>query len=271
MPPFLLYHPLDPTGAACNAGQYAFLATPGDLDTVLQNLDDLAGLMGELRVHPAEASGTDHSGFYDTIAVGDRVDFQIETAVEAVCTYRLTITAVPPVAPGTPRVFGFTSGPGGPACDLPIERTPELTGWSGDRIDYGLFRWHPGAGAPAPFPWIQCSPPGWPTGAETPWPSGRMEFDFPLGVTLMERTERAPDAPDDLGPDTPVEVLRAWERTTLCDPATGSFITFEDAAGAEVERVVHPPAGDPTAGAALHALFDQIAASVRIVEDVWLE
>ena len=201
--------------------------------------------------------------------MGDRVDFQVATP-EVTCTYRLTITAVPPVTPGTPRVFGFASRSAGPPCDLPID---QLNGWSDGHARYSLFRWHPGAGAPAAVPWNQCSPTSWARGAGTHGGAGYLEFEIPPGVTLMQGVELAPEAPaavvdewNNMGPDTAFEIFWGWVRTTLCDPATGSSITFDGfdgADGAEVARVVHPPAGDAAGGAALHALFDQIAASVR--------
>ena len=78
------------------------LGTPGDLTSaaggyLLSPYEPL-----ELRLHPTDASGTSRGALYDTIAVGDYLDYQVN-GID--CGNRLQVTSVG--ASASPRVFGL--------------------------------------------------------------------------------------------------------------------------------------------------------------------
>ena len=100
--PGLRYSHLDTTGAAVAAGSYALLTTAGDVASAIDNLDALPADGVELRIHPADASGTSRATFYDTVEVGDSFDYRTNGLD---CSFRFKVTSVAPEA--TPRVFGI--------------------------------------------------------------------------------------------------------------------------------------------------------------------
>ena len=100
--PSLRYSHLDPAGAAATAGSYALLTAAGDATSAIDNLGALAADGVELRIHPADASGTSRATFYDTVEVGDSFDYRTNGLD---CSFRFRVTSVAPAA--TARVFGI--------------------------------------------------------------------------------------------------------------------------------------------------------------------
>ena len=95
------YNILDTTGAATTAGSYAFLTTAGDATSAFDNLGAVPADSVELRIHPADASGTSRAAFYDTVKVGDSFDYRTN-GLE--CGLRFKVTSV---ATTTTPTFGL--------------------------------------------------------------------------------------------------------------------------------------------------------------------
>ena len=95
------YNRLDTTGAATTAGSYAFLTTAGDATSAFDNLGAVPADSVELRIHPADASGTSRAAFYDTVKVGESFDYRTN-GLE--CGLRFKVTSV---ATTTTPTFGL--------------------------------------------------------------------------------------------------------------------------------------------------------------------
>ena len=88
--------------AAATAGSYAFLTTAGDAASAIENFGSLPARGVELRIHPEDASGTSRAAYYDTIKVGDKLDYRTNSFA---CGFRFRVTSVGAVA--TSRTFGI--------------------------------------------------------------------------------------------------------------------------------------------------------------------
>ena len=96
------YNRLDVTGAAATPGSYAFLTVAGDPASAISNARRSASETVELRVHPADASGTSHGDLYDIVQVGNTFDYRTNGLD---CGLRFRVTSVAETA--SPRTFGI--------------------------------------------------------------------------------------------------------------------------------------------------------------------
>ena len=238
--PSLRYSRLDTTGAAASAGSYALLTTAGDAASAIDNFDTLPATGVELRIHPADASGTSRGAFYDTVQVGDSFDYRTNGPD---CSFRFEVTSVAPAA--TPRVFGVehVRGDGG-SC----------TGFASDPraakdVEF-VWRVRPGSPDPGALPVLL---PGEPAGEGT----YRIYEGVPFVVDVPAGRELTLGGYADLDfpryPPSP-----SWAAVTLIDADTGSLLAIDPSTGAEVQRV--------TTSSAVDALFDQVMASIRRVD-----
>ena len=238
------YDTFDTTGAATAAGSYAFLTTAGDAASAIDNFGHLPADGVELRIHPADASGTSRAAFYDTVQAGDTFDYRTNGLD---CGFRFKVASVATTTPptfGLEYVFfygghcGWLDGSPGPARDVE-------------------FVWGVGPGIPDPDG-VNALLRNEPTGAGTyrlyeGWP---YVIDVPSGkrVTLsgyLIVSYRAGDPGISPG-NAPNTAIR------LIDTDTGSVLFIDPDTGGEISRATTSPDGE--------ALFDQIAASIRRVE-----
>ena len=236
------YNRLDTTGAAATAGSYAFLTTAGDTSSAIYNFGYLPQDGVELRVHPADASGTSRAAFYDTVRVGDSFDYRTNGPD---CAFRFKVTSV--AAAATPRVFG-------------IEYLRGYGGWCEDFVD------DPGAATDVEFVWgVRPGIPG-PDGVRALLrgePAGEGTYrlyegvpyvlDVPAGMRVIQNGMYYRDYYH-LPP--PPNAPRA--HVTLTDADTRSVLLIDPDTGREIER--------RTTSLDVDALFDQIVASIRRVE-----
>jgi len=238
--PSLRYSHLDPTGAAAAAGSYALLTTAGDAASAIGNFGVLPADGVELRIHPADASGTSRATFYDTVEVGDSFDYRTNGLD---CSFRFEVTSVATAA--TPLVFGVEH----------VQRSGDGCGGSVDdprAANDVRFVWRvpPGPPGPGALPVLQR---GQPSGEGT----YRLYEGVPFVVDVPAGRELTLGGSADLDfPRYPPN--RLWGMVTLIDASTGSILAIDPATGTEVERVTTSPAVD--------ALFDQIMASIRRVD-----
>ena len=237
--PTLRYDTLDITGAAATAGSYAFLRTAGDASSAIGNFSDSAYRGVELRVHPADASGTSRAAFYDRVQVGDRFDYRTNGLR---CGFRFKVTSV--AATTSPRTFG-------------IEIIRGYGGWCGRFVD------DPGAAKSVDFRWsVRPGIPGFdglrvlirnePTGPGTYrlGEGGRCVIDVPVGMQVIfdSHVLLAPSADDP--PDAPRRAI------TLLDAASGAALGIDSERCRQIGRTLTSPE--------VNALFDQIIASLRV-------
>ena len=239
--PSLRYSHLDTSGAAVAAGSYALLTTAGDAASAIDNFDALTADGVELRIHPADASGTSRGAFYDTVEVGDSFDYRTSGLD---CSFHFKVTSVAPTA--TPRVFGVEhvqrsgGGCGGLVDDPRAARDVEF-----------VWRVRPGIPAPGALPVLLRGEPAR-EGTYRIYAGSPFVVDVPAGAELtpggyanIDYSPRYPPGPQ-------------WALITLIDAGTGSVLSIDPATGTEFERVTASPAAD--------ALFDQIMASIRKVD-----
>ena len=238
--PSLRYSRLDPTGAAASAGSYALLTTAGDAASAIDNLDALAAAGVELRIHPADASGTSRGAFYDTVRVGDSFDYRTNGLD---CSFRFKVTSVAPAA--TPRVFGVEHVRSDGGSCAGFLRDPRAA----PDVEF-VWRVRPGPPDPGALPVLL---PGEPAGEGT----YRLYEGVPFVVDVPAGSELTLGGYADLDfpryPPSP-----SWAAVTLIDADTGSLLAIDPSTGAEVQRVTTSPAVD--------ALFDQVMASIRRVD-----
>ncbi len=239
--PSLRYSQLDTTGAAAAAGSYALLTTAGDATSAIGNFDALPAAGVELRIHPADASGTSRGAFYDIVEVGDSFDYRTNGLD---CSFRFRVTSVASAA--TPRVFGIEyvqrdgGGCGGFVDDPRAARDVEF-----------VWRVRPGIPAPGALPVLLRGEPAR-EGTYRIYAGSPFVVDVPAGAELtpggyanVDYSPRYPPGPQ-------------WALVTLIDAGTGSVLSIDPTTGTEFERVTASPAAD--------ALFDQIMASIRKVD-----
>ena len=238
------YNRLDTTGAAAAAGSYAFLTTAGDATSAFDNLGAVPADSVELRIHPVDASGTSRAAFYDTVKVGESFDYRTN-GLE--CGLRFKVTSV---ATTTTPTFGlewvFLYGG---YCE-------GLDGMPGAARDVE-FVWGVGPGIPDPDgvnALLRNEPAG--AGTYRLYEGLPYVIDVPTGkrVTLsgyliVSYRARDPGISPGNAPNTAIRLI---------DTDTGSVLFIDPDTGGEISRATTSPDGE--------ALFDQIMASIRIVE-----
>ena len=237
--PRLRYNRLDTTGAAATAGSYAFLTAAGDAASATQEFSRVSRRAVELRIHPADASGTSRATFYDTVKIGDTLDYR---TLGLDCGFRFKVTSVTSTA--TPRSFG-------------IERVRAYGHWCGS------LEGDPGAARDVTFVWgVRTGLPGTdgvrvmlldePTGQGT----YRIARDLPWVIDIPAGAEIVFEGILIIRP----VVGRNLPGTTavLMDVGTGSRLHIDPETGRDVYRFITSDEAD--------ALFDQIVDSIRRVE-----
>ena len=240
-PTTLRYDRQDTTGAATAAGSYAFLKTAGDATSAIENFEYGYSGVVELRIHPADASGTSRAAFYDTVQVGDTFDYRTDGLD---CGFRFRVTGV--AATATPRTFG-------------IEYGRSFGGWCDNAVDdasgakHVQFVWRVPAGVPGPdgvremLPGEAVGPGTYRVFSGAPW-----VFDVPRGMKVIHYGPALGAIPAGAPPGTPSSGVM------LIDTATDSRLGLDWKTGRETRRVIKSPE--------LSALFDQIMASIRRVD-----
>ena len=239
-PTTMRYNRLDITGAATAAGSYAFLKTAGDATSAIDTFEYGYSGVVELRIHPADASGTSRAAFYDTVAVGDSFDYRTNGLD---CAFRFKVTRVGaranPLTLGIEYVRGYGGRCGGPVDD------------PGAAKDV-YFVWKVRGGIPAPDG-IRVLLYGEPVGEGTYRLAGQVPYviDVPASSVIVSDgiIEHEPQ-PDDSG--------RPSATVLLFDGAMSSGLHIDPETGREVRRF--------TSSADADALFDQIIASIRRVD-----
>ena len=237
------YNLLDITGGATAPGSYAFLHITGDAASATDNFSHSAWGSVELRVHPTDASGASRAAFYDTVEVGDTVDYRMN-GVD--CGARFKVTSVAGTA--TPRTFG-------------IEQVTGYGGWCPEFVD------DPGAARDVDFVWrappgiegprgVRVLLQGEPAGPGTYYIHPRLPYiiDVPVGSQVVYGGVVVFEGTGDLNISSLIRLL---------DPDTGSALGIDPDTGEEVGRIVLGPSD---AAPDVHALFDHIMASIRRVE-----
>ena len=120
----LRYDQLILTGAAITPGSYAFWHTDGSQQRALDTFGRLPRNGLALRIHPVDAAGTDQTAFYDTVRIGDTVDYQMNGPD---CAFRFRVTSLSKTT--TLRTIGleFVVAYGG-RCNI-IEDSPNSDVW----------------------------------------------------------------------------------------------------------------------------------------------
>ena len=244
VPTALRYDRFDTTGAAAAPGSYAFLTTAGDATSAFDTPGAVTADSVELRIHPVDASGTSRAAFYDTVKVGESFDYRTN-GLE--CGLRFKVTSV---ATTTTPTFGlewvFLYGG---YCE-------GLDGMPGAARDVE-FVWGVGPGIPDPDgvnALLRNEPAG--AGTYRLYEGSPYVIDVPTGkrVTLsgyliVSYRARDPGISPGNPPNTAIRLI---------DTDTGSVLFIDPDTGREISRATTSPDGG--------ALFDQIMASIRIVE-----
>ena len=238
-PVTLRYDRLDVTGAATAPGSYAFLEVTGDTATAIGNFGYSARGSVELRIHPADASGASRAAFYNTVQVGDRFDYRTDGLD---CGFRFKVTSV--AATTSPRTFG-------------LEHITSFGGWC-DFVDDPAAAWD------VHFVWrvppgiegsrgVQVLLQGEPAGPGTYYIGAGLPYviDVPAGFQVIYGGVITVETTADI---QTVSVIK------LSDADTGSALGIDADTGEEVARIL---VGSPDDAPDVHALFDQIMASIR--------
>ena len=241
--PTLRYNLLDTTGAATAAGSYAFLYTAADATSAIDNFSHSAWGSVELRVHPTDASGSSRAAFYDTVEVGDTVDYRMNGLD---CGARFTVTSI--AATTTPRTFG-------------IEQVSGYGGWCPEFVDNPTaardvdFVWRVPPGIAGPRG-VQMLLQGEPTGSGTYQIASGLPYiiDVPAGFQVIYGGVIVVEGRGD---------LNIFGVIKISDADTGSALGIDQDTGEEVARIL---VGSPDTASGVHALFDHIMASLRRVE-----
>ena len=246
--PTLRYDTLDATGQAAAPGSYAFLTRAGDAasaigdNVYLERFDPV-----ELRIHPTDASGTSREGIYDTVGVGDSLDYRMR---DFDCGIRLRVTSVGPAA--SSRTFGV---------EYVAEHGRQCAGFYALPREAGAvdLEWGVRPGVPGPdgvrvmLPFEPAGEGTYRVHGEHPW-----VIDVPTGIRVSggvhKRIHLSPAPFRSPGPGFVYHV----SSLPLEDVETGATLTIHPLGGVEAARYDATPVVD--------ALFDQIAASIRYRE-----
>ena len=201
----------------------------------------------ELRIHSVDADGGSRAAFYDTVQVGDSVDYRTDGLD---CGYRFRVTSVGP--PAVTRTFGLAYvNAYGETCAWTIPE-PGVAGSV-------HFAWKVLPGAPGPDG-MRVLLPKEPVGEGTYriFPGQPCVIDVPAGMELTQIGyyvahhdvvyEPAEDG------SSPPPVPRG--DVTLRDTETGSILAIDPPTCREIRRIADSPE--------VEAQFDQIMASIRV-------
>ena len=239
--PTLRYDTLDPTGAASSAGSYAFLRTAGDAGSAIGTSSISLFDGAELRVHPQDASGTSRASFYETVQVGDTVDYRTNGLD---CGFRFRVTSVGSTA--SPMTLGVerVGLPYGGRCDSFFNEPASVTDVA--------FVWGVPPGAPA-ADGVRLMIPDEPAGEGT----YRVHADFPWVIDVPPGIRVSAPGLVILFPVTP-DPNPSTHVLPLLDEATGAVLSIDAETGREAERFGTTPTVD--------ALFDQIIGSIQALD-----
>ena len=228
---------LDVAGAAATPGSYAFLTVAGDPASAISDVRASGSQAVELRVHPADASGTSHDDLYDIVQIGNTFDYRTNGLD---CGLRFRVTSVAETA--SPRTFGiehvgtygehcgeFVDDPGAARDAYFVWELPRVSPAYGgvrplrpsDIAGAGAYRFQEGAPCLIDVP-----------------------FDGQVWVNPYEESEPDPDDPN----ARPVRGVRL-------DGGEDGTLDIDIDACREIARSATSPYD--------HALFDQIMASIR--------
>ena len=201
----------------------------------------------ELRIHTTDASGTSREGIYDTVGVGDSLDYRMR---DFDCGIRLRVTSVGPAA--SSRTFGV---------EYVAEHGRQCAGFYALPREAGAvdLEWGVRPGVPGPdgvrvmLPFEPAGEGTYRVHGEHPW-----VIDVPTGIRVSggvhERIHLSPAPFRSPGPGFVYHV----SSLPLEDVETGATLTIHPLGGVEAARYDATPVVD--------ALFDQIAASIRYRE-----
>ncbi|MYB40693.1 MAG: hypothetical protein F4X76_00575 [Chloroflexi bacterium] len=239
----LSYDTYDTAGRAMTAGSHALLADATAMTSVSNPFRGSAALVTALLVNTTDGDGTARSAFYDSIAVGDIVEW-VPTADED-CWRRYRVTAVQPAPPGDPprRIFTVEW--------LPLFenrcKTREIAGDAGSLAVE--LRWSPPAArrdsVTGLLTMLQQQPVG--PGTYLVAPHALLVIDVPEGMMLVRTTGFLLSA--------------GAYPVALKDVTSGSILVLDFDSGAELGRTMHSVDGDTRD---VGALFDAIVTSARI-------
>ena len=230
--------------AAASPGRYAFRREHEEAGGVRSPRDYGHSRVVELRIHSVDVSGVPRAAFYDTVQVGDRVDYRTDGLD---CGYRFRVTSVG--APAITRTFGIEY----------VNRYGRTCAWT--IPDPGVaqsvhFVWKVLPGAPGPDG-VRVLLPKEPVGGGTYriFPGTPCVIDVPTGiqVTQIGYYFSVNTAQDPMPTHTPPGPRGD---VSLSHDETGSILAIDPARCREIRRFSRSPEVD--------AQFDQIMASIRI-------
>ena len=231
-------------GTAAKVGRYAFRRESVEAGGARNPRDYGHRRVVELRIHSVDADGASRAAFYDTVQVGDRVDYRTDGLD---CGYRFRVTSVG--APAITRTFGIEY----------VNRYGRTCAWT--IPDPGVaqsvhFVWKVLPGAPGPDG-VRVLLPKEPVGAGTYriFPGTPCVIGVPTGmqVTQIGYYFSVNTAQDPIPTHTPPGPRGD---VTLSHDATGSSLAIDPATCREIRRFSRSPEVD--------AQFDQIMASIRV-------
>jgi len=236
----LRYDTYDTTGAVSTAGSYAFLAS-ADTATATDSHDHLTDA-AVLVVNVSDRFGASHETFYNSIEVGDVVEWYPVGYED--CWMRYKITELLPDPPGSPPRKRFAVEWLYVAFSLCVDYV-----LAEDELEVEL-RWNPpparqmSDGGPATMLYDQPVPGG--TSYKIA-PHSPVLIDVPAELTIVRFTGFA--------------FSSARQVVGLRDIESGSLLHLDQNTGEEISRDLKTSAGDSRD---VGALFDQIVSSVRI-------
>lgn len=236
-------------GIAAKVGRYAFRRGVVEVGGPRYPRDHGHRQVVELRIHSVDADGVSRAAFYDTVRVGDRVDYHTDGLD---CGYRFRVTSVGAAA--VTRTFGIEYvNRYGRTCAYTIPE-PGVA-------QSVYFVWKVLPGAPGPDG-VRVLLPQEPVGEGTYriFPDGPCVIDVPAGIEVTQIGYYT--APSDAVVYEPAADGTGHPPTispghvTLRETATESVLAIRPGSCQEIRRVARSPEVD--------AQFDQIMASIRI-------
>ena len=243
----LRYNQLILTGAATTPGSYAFWHTEGSQQRALDTFDRLPRNGLALRIHPVDAAGTDRTTFYDTVRIGDTVDYQMNGPD---CAFRFRVTSLSRTTALRTVGLEFVITYGG-RCNR-IEDSPDSDVW---------FVWRPPPGKRGSFG-VRILIPGEPTGGGTFRISdgGPCTITVPAGKNIVYQG-LAENEPDSENPAAQTDYHIFTDGGTFHEPDdnTENFSLLELDADTYAESRRYAATDDAD------NFFDQIVSSIQCV------